>query len=80
MSLTPSYLQSFVTFTNNGVGGTDFVFHSKRFQGFVSEILGAVSLLGESSFFNSFGTNEISRIFKIFNYFHVVLRRTFKNN
>ena len=67
-----------MVFTRNEIGGTHLIFQNKRFQGFISEILRAVSLLGEKFiFFNSFGTTEISRILKLSVYFHVVLLKSF---
>ena len=55
------------------IRGTQF-FQKRRFQGFISEILKVVGLLGEQfTFFNSPGTTEISRSLKLSVYISVVL-------
>ena len=53
--------------------GTQF-FQKRRCQGFISEILRVVGLLGEKfTFFNSLGTTKISRSLKLSVYINVVL-------
>ena len=53
---------------------THLVFSKRRFQGFVSEILRVVGLLGEKYFFfNSLGTPKISRNLRLAVYINVVL-------
>ena len=51
--MTKMYLQSFLTFTRNEVRGTHLVFQKRRFQGFISEILRMVGLLGEKFTFST---------------------------
>ena len=52
--MTKMYLQSFLTFTRNEVRGTHLVFFQKRrFQGFISDILRMVGLLGEKFTFST---------------------------
>ena len=62
--MTKMYLQSFVTFTRNEVRGNILSFFQKRrFQGFISEILRVVGLLGEKfTFLNSLGTTKFPRV------------------
>ena len=63
--MTKVYLYSFVTFTRNEVRGTQF-FQKRRSQGFISEILKVIGLLGEKlTFFNSLGTTKISRSLRL---------------
>ena len=74
--MTKMYLSSFVTFTRNEVRGTHLVYSQKqRFQGFISEILRVVGLLGEKFifFFNSLGTTKISRSLRLSVCINVVL-------
>ena len=61
--MTKMYLYHFVGF-----------FQERRFQGFISEILRVLSLLGEKlTFFNSLGTTKISRSHRLSVYISVVL-------
>ena len=72
--MTKMYLQSFVTFMWNEVRETHLVFQKRRFQGFKSEILRVVGLLGENFIFlNSHEKTKISRSLKLSVYFNVVL-------
>ena len=58
----------------NEVNGTQFPFFKRGdFHGFVPEILRMVSPLGEKLIFFNHWTTEISRIFVLFAYIHVVL-------
>ena len=62
-----------LTFTGNEVRGTNLVSEKRRFQGFISEILRVVSLLGEKfTFSNSIGTTNISRSLRLSVYINVV--------
>ena len=64
--MTKMYLKSFVTFTRNEVRETHLVFEKRRFQGFISEILREVGLLGERfTFFKSLGTTKVSRSLRL---------------
>ena len=50
------------------------LFQKRRFQGFISEILRVVGLLGEKfTFFNSLGTTKISRRLRLSVYINVIL-------
>ena len=52
--MTKMYHQLFVTFTGNEIRGAHLVFFRKRrFQGFISEILRVVGLLGEKFTFST---------------------------
>ena len=51
--MTKMYLQSFLTFTRNEVRGTHSFFQKRRFQGFISDILRMVGLLGETFTFST---------------------------
>ena len=63
-----------MTFTRNEARGTHLVFQKRRFQGFISEILRVVRLLGEKfTFFNSLGTTKISMSLGLPVYINVVL-------
>ena len=60
--------------TKRGKRDTLSFFEKRRFQGFISEILRVVGLLGEKfTFSNSFGTTKISRSLKLSVYINVVL-------
>ena len=66
--------KSFVTFSQNEVRGIHLVFQKRRFQGFRSEILRMVGLLGEKfTFFNSLGTTKFPGVSKLSVYINVVL-------
>ena len=76
--MTEMYLLSFVTFTRYELRGTLLVFQKRRFQGFISEILRVVGLLGEKfTFFYSLGTTKISKILRLSGYINVVLLISF---
>ena len=63
-----------VTFTRNEVRGTHLVSYNRRFQGFMSELLRVVGLLGEKfTFFNSLETTKISRSLRLSVHINVVL-------
>ena len=63
-----------MTFTQNDVRGTYLVFQNRRFQGFISELLIAVSLLGEKLILStSLGRPKFSGSFKFFVYIDLVL-------
>ena len=52
--MTKMYHQSFVTFTRNKIRGAHLVsFRKRRFQGFISEMLRVVGLLGEKFTFST---------------------------
>ena len=66
-----------MTFTRNEVRGA----HLRKFQGFISEILRVVGLLGEKfTFFNSLRTTKISRSLRLSVYIYVFLLITLQNN
>ena len=68
-------------FYRNEVDETHLVFQKKRLQSFILEELRVVSRLREKFIFlNPFGTNEISRTFKLSVYIHVVLLVNFPEN
>ena len=63
-----------VTFTRNEIRGTHLFSQKRRFQGFISEILRVVGLLGEKfTFLNYLGTTKISRSLRLSVYIDVVL-------
>ena len=73
--MTKMYLYSFVTFTGNG-GKRGTVFQKKKFEGFISEILRVVGLLGEKfTFFDSSSlrTTKLSRSLRLSVYINIVL-------
>ena len=60
--------------TKQGKRDTLSFFQTRRFQGFISEILRVVGLLGENfTFFNSLGTTEIFRSLRLSVYINVDL-------
>ena len=67
-----TYISSFVTFvTRNEVRGA---LQKRRFQGFMSETLRVIGLLGEKiMFFKSHRTTKISRTLKVPEYINVLL-------
>ena len=63
-----------VSFTRIEVRGTHLSFQKRRFQGFISEILRLVGLLGETfTFFNSLGATKVSRSLRLSDYVNGVL-------
>ena len=76
MILTKIYILLTSAFTQKEVGGDtlSFFYRKRIFQCYVSEILRVVSLLGEKFIFlKSPGAIEVSRVFKLSVYIHVVL-------
>ena len=64
--------------SKNDKRGTHLVFQKRGFQGFISEILRVVGLLGEKFiFFDSLETTKISRSLKLSVYINVVLLTNF---
>ena len=72
--LTKTCIQCTAAFIRKEVGGTPLVFQKGRFQGFISEILRVIGLLGEKLIVSSSpGTTELFRIFRLSVYIHDVL-------